>query len=144
MENIIFSQKLYDAAQDVVDGCMGHEAPACQSACPMHTDVKQYVRLAGEGKFSDALNVVRERLFMPQTLGRICAHPCEQVCRRNTDFKQPISVAGIKRFIAERADDKANWDLTVGKDSGKKVAIVGAGPAGAQAAIELRRQGHAL
>ena len=144
MENIIFSQKLYDAAQDVVDGCMGHEASACQSACPMHTDVKQYVRLTGEGKYADALNVVREKLFLPQTLGRICAHPCEQVCRRNTEFRQPVSVAGIKRFIAEKADDKANWDLSVGKDSGKKVAIVGAGPAGAQAAIELRRQGHAV
>ena len=144
MTNIIFSQKLYDAAQLVVDDCMGHEAPACQSACPMHTDVKQYVRLAGEGKYADALNVVREKVFLPQTLGRICAHPCEQVCRRNTEFKQPISVAGIKRFVAEQADDKANWDLTVGKDSGKKVAIVGAGPAGAQAAIELRRQGHTV
>ena len=142
MENIIFSQKLYDAAQDVVDGCMGYEAPACQSACPMHTDVKQYVRLAGEGKYADALSVVREKVFLPQTLGRICAHPCEQVCRRNTEFKQPVSVAGIKRFVAEQADDKANWDLTTGKDSGKKVAVVGAGPAGAQAAIELRRQGH--
>ena len=144
MTNIIFSQKLYDAAQLVVDDCMGHEAPACQSACPMHTDVKQYVRLAGEGKYADALNVVREKVFLPQTLGRICAHPCEQVCRRNTEFKQPISVAGIKRFVAEQADDKANWDMTVGKDSGKKVAIAGAGPAGAQAAIELRRQGHTV
>ena len=144
MENIIFSQKLYDAAQQVVDGCMGDEAPACQSACPMHTDVKQYVRLAGEGKYQEALKVVRDKVFLPQTLGRICAHPCEQVCRRNTEFKQPVSVAGIKRFVAEKAEDKANWDLTVGKDSGKKVAIVGAGPAGAQAAIELRRQGHAV
>ena len=144
MENIIFSQKLYDAARDVVNGCMGDEAPACQSACPMHTDVKQYVRLAGEGKYADALSVVREKIFMPQTLGRICAHPCEQVCRRNTEFKQPVSVAGIKRFIAEQADDKAHWDLTTAKDSGKKVAVVGAGPAGAQAAIELRRQGHAV
>ena len=144
MQNVIFSQKIYDTAQQVVDGCMGHEAPACQSACPMHTDVKQYVKLAGEGRYADSLNLIRDKLFLPQTLGRICAHPCEQSCRRNTDFNQPISVAGIKRFVAEKADDKANWNTGVAKDSGKKVAIVGAGPAGAQAAIELRRQGHAV
>ena len=142
MQNVIFSQEIYDAARQVVDGCMGHEAPACQSACPMHTDVKQYVKLAGEGRYADSLNIIREKLFMPQTLGRICAHPCEQSCRRNTEFNQPISVAAIKRYVAGQAEDKTNWDLTIAADSGKKVAIVGAGPAGAQAAIELRRQGH--
>ncbi|WP_257267277.1 FAD-dependent oxidoreductase [Endozoicomonas sp. ONNA2] len=144
MENVLFSQKLYDSAQHIVDNCMGYEAPACQSACPMHTDVKQYVQLAGEGKYDESLQVIRDKIFMPQTLGRICAHPCEQSCRRNVEFRQPISIAGIKRFVAERADNQANWDLTVGMDTGKTVAIVGAGPAGAQAAIELRRQGHGV
>lgn len=54
MSNVIFSQKLYDTAQMVVDGCMGDADPACQTACPMHTDVKQYVRLAGEGNYQEA------------------------------------------------------------------------------------------
>jgi NADPH-dependent glutamate synthase beta subunit-like oxidoreductase len=110
----------------------------------MHTDVKQYVRLAGEGKYQEALDVVRNRLFLPQTLGRICAHPCEAACRRNTEFGQPISVAGIKRFIAEQKDKSENWNTVVAPETGKKVAIIGAGPAGAQAAIELRRQGHTV
>ncbi len=144
MQDVVFNQALYDKAQQVVDGCMGYEVPACQAACPMHTDVKQYVKLAAQGKNDDAIKVIRDTLFLPQTLGRICAHPCEQSCRRNTEFKQPISVAGIKRFVAEQADKKENWDLSVGQDSGKQVVIVGAGPAGAQAAIELRRQGHAV
>ncbi|MGL6315782.1 FAD-dependent oxidoreductase [Vibrio sp. WXL103] len=144
MSNVIFSQKLYDTAQVIVDGCMGDADPACQTACPMHTDVKQYVRLAGEGKYQESLDVVRRRLFLPQTLGRICAHPCEVACRRNTEFGQPISVAGIKRFVAEQMDKAENWDLTIAAETGKKVAIVGAGPAGAQAAIELRRQGHSI
>ncbi|KKD60409.1 oxidoreductase [Grimontia sp. AD028] len=142
MNNVIFSQKLYDAAQRVVDGCMGDADPACQTACPMHTDVKQYVRLAGEGKYQEALDVIRGKLFLPQTLGRICAHPCEQACRRQTEYGQGISVAGIKRFVAEKMDNKENWDLAVLNPTGKKIAIIGAGPAGAQAAIELRRKGH--
>ncbi len=142
MNNVIFSQKLYDAAQRVVDGCMGDADPACQTACPMHTDVKQYVRLAGEGKYQEALDVIRGKLFLPQTLGRICAHPCEAACRRQTEYGQAISVAGIKRFVAEKMDNQENWDLAVLNPTGKKIAIVGAGPAGAQAAIELRRKGH--
>lgn len=142
MSNVIFSQKLYDTAQLIVDGCMGDADPACQTACPMHTDVKQYVHLAGEGNYQEALDLIRGKLFLPQTLGRICAHPCEAACRRNTEFNQPISVAGIKRFVAEKMDKQSNWNLTVANDSGKKIAIVGAGPAGAQAAIELRRSGH--
>ncbi|CZF79779.1 Glutamate synthase [NADPH] small chain [Grimontia celer] len=142
MNNVIFSQKLYDAAQRVVDGCMGDADPACQTACPMHTDVKQYVRLAGEGKYQEALDVIRGKLFLPQTLGRICAHPCEQACRRQTEYGQGISVAGIKRFVAEKMDNKENWDLAVLNPTGKKIAIIGAGPAGAQTAIELRRKGH--
>ncbi|SKA58128.1 FAD-dependent oxidoreductase [Enterovibrio nigricans] len=142
MNNVIFSQKLYDAAQNVVDGCMGDADPACQTACPMHTDVKQYVRLAGEGKYQEALDVIRGRLFLPQTLGRICAHPCEAACRRQTEYGQAISVAGIKRFVAEKMDNQENWDLAILNPTGKKIAIVGAGPAGAQAAIELRRKGH--
>ncbi|MCC4796596.1 oxidoreductase [Enterovibrio norvegicus] len=142
MSNVIFSQKLYDAAQNVVDGCMGDADPACQTACPMHTDVKQYVRLAGDGKYQEALDTIRGKLFLPQTLGRICAHPCEAACRRNTEYGQAISVAGIKRFVAEKMDNKENWDLAILNPTGKRVAIVGAGPAGAQAAIELRRKGH--
>ncbi len=144
MQKVKFSQSLYDKAQQVVDGCMGYESPACQASCPMHTDVKQYVKLAARGKNDQAIKVIRDTLFMPQSLGRICAHPCEYACRRNVEFQQPLSVAGIKRFVAEQADKKEYWDLSVGQDSGKRVVVVGAGPAGAQAAIELRRFGHAV
>lgn len=144
MENVIFSQKLYELAQQVVDGCMGDADPACQTACPMHTDVKQYVRLAGEGQFEQSLDLIRNKLFLPQTLGRICAHPCESACRRNIEFGQPISVAGIKRYVAEQYDTPTNWDCSILPETDKKVAIIGAGPAGAQAAIDLRRQGHAV
>lgn len=67
----------------------------------------------GEGDFQGALDLIRSKLFLPQTLGRICAHPCEASCRRNSEFGQPISVAGIKRFVAEKMDNQDHWDLNI-------------------------------
>ncbi len=144
MEQVKFSPGIIENAEKIVKECMGQEDAFCQSRCPMSTDVRGYVNLIGEKKYDEAINVIREQLFLPNTLGRICAHPCEKNCRRNTDFNNPIAIAALKRFAAEQADNEANWDLTVGQDTGKKSEIVGAGPAGAQAAIELRRKGHAV
>ncbi|AOM81454.1 FAD-dependent oxidoreductase [Salisediminibacterium beveridgei] len=137
-----FRQSIYDNAKNITDGCMGHEEAFCTAACPMHTDVKKYVRQIGEGDVDGALETIREKLFLPNTLGRICAHPCEVDCRRNTEFNEALSVAALKRYAAEKADDKAKWDYEVKSATGKKVAIIGAGPAGAQAAIDLRKAGH--
>ncbi|RSK29072.1 FAD-dependent oxidoreductase [Bacillus sp. HMF5848] len=137
-----FNQKVKDEAAKIVDGCMGHDEAFCVATCPMHTDVKKYVAQIGLGRYEDALLTIREKLFLPNTLGRICAHPCESVCRRNEEFAQPISIAALKRFAAEKADRKELWDTSVGTPTGRHVCIVGAGPAGAQAAIDLRRQGH--
>lgn len=144
LEKVKFSPVILLDAEKIIEKCMGDEDAFCQSRCPMHTDVKKYVNLIGEKKYEEALQVIREQLFLPNTLGRICAHPCEMDCRRNTEFKQPIAIAALKRFAAEKADHEGLWDVDTAPDNGKKVAIVGAGPAGAQAAIELRRQGYAV
>jgi len=85
---------------------------------------------------------IREKLFLPGTLGRICAHPCEKECRRGTEFGQPISIAALKRYAADKADSEDLWDVSKKPSSGKKIAVVGAGPAGAQAAVDLSREGH--
>ena len=137
-----FRQSIYDNAKNITDGCMGHEDAFCTAACPMHTDVKKYIRQIGEGNVDGALETIREKLFLPNTLGRICAHPCETDCRRNTEFNEALSVAALKRYAAEQADDKAKWDNSVKGATGKKVAVIGAGPGGAQAAIDLRKAGH--
>lgn len=142
MEKVIFSPVIIESASEIIDKCMGHEDAFCTSRCPMSTDAKGYVNLISEKKYVEAIDLIREKLFLPNTLGRICAHPCEAECRRNTEYEQPIAIAALKRFAAEKADDENRWDLTIGENTGKTVAIVGAGPAGAQAAIELRRQGH--
>jgi NADPH-dependent glutamate synthase beta subunit-like oxidoreductase len=142
MKKVTFSPAIIDGASEIVEKCMGHEDAFCTSRCPMSTDAKGYVNLIADKKYVDAIDLIREKLFLPNTLGRICAHPCEAECRRNTEYGQAIAIAALKRFAAEKADDENRWDLTVGEKTGKTVAIVGAGPAGAQAAIELRRQGH--
>lgn len=127
--------------QDIVDNCVGEEPAYCQAACPMHTDVKGYVNLIAEGRFTEALALIREQLIMPAVLGRVCAHPCEQACKRN-ELESAMSVAALKRFVADNYDTPEQWDTFIEDDREERVAVVGAGPAGAQAAFELAKKGY--
>lgn len=144
MSSVKFSEGVIRNADRIIHECMGLEDSFCKSRCPMSTDVKAYVGLIAEKKYDEAIRVIREKLFLPGTLGRICAHPCESACRRGTEFGQPISIAALKRFAAEQADDEEKWDLNVAGETGKHIAVIGSGPAGAQAAIDLRRSGHSV
>ncbi len=137
-----FAEKVYSLAKEIAEDCQGLEAPFCVAECPMHTDALGYIRHIREGKLEEAVRSIREKLFLPGTLGRICAHPCEKACRRETEFKQPLAIAALKRYAADKADREELWDVSVGADTGKRVAVVGSGPAGAQAAIDLRKAGH--
>ncbi len=127
--------------QELIDGCMGDAAPYCQAACPMHTDVRGYVNHIAEGRFAEAIALIREKLFLPATLGRICAHPCEDSCKRG-EIGAPMSIAALKRFVADRYDDPAKWDTAIESGKSESVAIIGSGPAGAQAAFDLRKKGY--
>lgn len=142
MKKITYPKQVLDKMKDIVDNCMGDAPPYCEATCPMHTDVKGYVNLIGEGKHKEAINVIREKLFLPATLGRICAHPCEEKCKREEAFRQPMAIAALKRFAADNYDDKKDWDLKIEAEKPQKVAVIGAGPAGAQAALDLRRKGY--
>ena len=126
--------------EKIVENCMGEETAACVATCPMHTDVKEYVRLIKEEKGDEAIKVIREKLFIPGTLGRICAHPCEKQCKWN-EGKSPMAIASLKRYAADNFDKEENWDLSVKNSNGKKVAVIGAGPSGLQAALDLRKEG---
>ena len=126
--------------ENIVENCMGDETPACVATCPMHTNVKEYVRLIKEGKGEESIKVIRENLFIPASLGRICAHPCEGKCKWN-EGESPMAIASLKRYAADNFDKEENWNLTIKPENGKKVAVIGAGPSGLQAALELRREG---
>ncbi len=132
---------ILEKMKEIAEGCMGEAAAYCVAACPMHTDARGYVGLIGEGKYEEALKRVRETLFLPATLGRICAHPCEDKCKRG-ETRNPLSIAALKRFVADRCDDEGLWDLTVAQELPQRIAVIGAGPAGAQAALDLRRKGY--
>lgn len=125
---------------EVIDDCMGDAPPACVATCPLHIDAKGYVDLIGKGEYKQALELIRDTTPFPGILGRVCAHPCEEECKRQ-DVEAALSIKNLKRFVADH-DNPSNWDLTTAAKTGKSVAVIGAGPAGALAAYDLRKSGH--
>lgn len=113
----------------------------CREACPAHIDVPGYLRLIAEGKADEANAVVREKVPFPGILGRICIHPCEEVCRRG-DVNEPIAICALKRYAADQ--EKGLWkkEIKVKSDTGKRVAVVGSGPAGLTCAYHLAMEGY--
>lgn len=113
----------------------------CQLACPANTDCQGYVGLIANGEFDAALKLIKETNPLPASIGRVCPHPCEKACRRGK-VEEPINIAQLKAFAAD-LDLKGESYLTECADStGKKVAIIGGGPAGLTAAMYLRKLGH--
>lgn len=121
------------------------ETPFCQTNCPAHVDVRGYVARIAEGKFEDALRVIRERLPLPGVLGRVCPNPCEEMCKRN-GIDEAISIRLLKRFVADyELKEKGKIDLgkaPINENSKYKIAIIGSGPAGLTAAYELAKRGY--
>jgi NADPH-dependent glutamate synthase beta subunit-like oxidoreductase len=115
----------------------------CKAACPAHIDIPGYLRMIARGKTDEANAIIREKVPFPGVLGRVCIHPCEEVCRRR-EVNETISICALKRFAAD--GDKGLWkkEIKVAPDTGKKAAVVGAGPAGLTAAFYLRKQGHTV
>jgi formate dehydrogenase beta subunit len=115
----------------------------CLDACPIHLDIPKYIELIKDAKFSESLNVIRERLPLAGVLGRACFRPCEKHCRRG-NVDEPISIKALKRFVADHElseQKQPEYEITPTGNSGN-VAIVGAGPAGITCAYHLARKGH--
>ena len=114
----------------------------CQAACPAHADVPRYVRYVKEGKMEEATAVIHEKIPFPECLGHVCAHACEGKCRRG-DVNEAVSIRNIKRYAAEHANNSLWKENSKHLPStGKKVCVVGGGPAGMTAAYYLAKQGH--
>jgi NADPH-dependent glutamate synthase beta subunit-like oxidoreductase len=127
--------------KDVRAGKKDEDLVPCKEACPAHIDVPGYLRLIAEGKADEANAVIREKVPFPGILGRVCIHPCEEVCRRG-DVNEPISICALKRYAADQEQGLWKENTKIQNDTGKRVAIVGSGPAGLTAAFYLRKQGH--
>jgi len=115
--------------------------PPCMLACPGQTDCQGYVGLIANGQYTEALKLIKEKIPVPASIGKICPHPCETACRRAL-VEEPISIAQLKSFAAEIDLNGEQYLPPIKKTSGKKVAVVGAGPAGITAAYFLARDGH--
>lgn len=113
----------------------------CQLNCPAGTDCQGYVKHIAEGDFHNAVRIIKEKIPLPASIGRVCPHPCEQNCRRGL-VESPISIAHLKAHAADRDLAADTYRPACAKDSGKRVAVVGGGPAGLTAAYMLRRRGH--
>jgi len=115
------------------------EVPICQRTCPIGLDVRGYVGLISDGKYKEALELIRSKLPFPGIIGRICPHPCEQKCNRGK-LDEPISIRDLKRFVADNA--KISTEQKEIPESAKKVAIIGAGPAGLACAHDLSQMSY--
>ena len=113
----------------------------CVSLCPAGVDVPGYVALVREGRYADAVRLIRKDNPMPTACAYICEHPCEARCRRNM-VDAPVNIRGLKRYAVDHAGDVPN--PACGKSTGKRVAIIGGGPSGLSCAYYLRLMGHSV
>lgn len=115
----------------------------CSKACPAGTDCQGYVGLIANGEYKEAVKLIKEKLPLPASIGRICPHPCEKQCRRQY-VDEPISIAFLKGFVGDMDLLGDTYVPEIEPDTNKKVAIIGGGPAGLTAAYFLRKKGHSV
>ncbi len=132
---------LTDKAQQTGD--REHWLLPCVHTCAAGVDVPGYIRRIAGGDFKGAAALVWEKLPLANVLGHVCFHLCEYECRRS-ELADPVAICGLKRFALEAGDGVLLKEATRPADTGKKVAVVGAGPAGLAAAYFLRFKGHGV
>lgn len=119
-------------------------AAPCRERCPAGVDVQGYISLIEKGLYSEAIGVIKEANPLPAICGRVCVRPCEAACRRNNmDEGTGVGIDYLKRFAADRDLESAHhFKPTIAPSTGKKIAIIGAGPGGLSAAYFLQQKGH--
>ncbi len=120
-----------------------HKVVDCQWACPAHTPVPEYIRLIAAGRYSDAYMINWKSNVFPGVLGRTCDRPCEPACRRGRVEKEPVAICRLKRVAADFKDDiRARLPRPAARNNGKRVALVGGGPASLTVARDLTPLGY--
>ncbi len=134
----------FDQATPATYGIDKRGEPPCRATCPIHVNAQGYVALISQGKFREALDLVRDKNPFPGITGRVCHHPCEEVCER-AKVDEPIAICALKRAAADRAGEEELWGgPEVAASSGKRAGVIGSGPAGLLCAFDLAQRGHAV
>ncbi len=140
-ERVVQSRKI--AMELLMSAHDGDCVAPCQLNCPAKTDCQGYVGLIANGEYDAAIKLIKNKIPLPASIGRVCPHPCEKACRRQ-NVEEPINIAQLKAFAADM-DLKSDSYLPECKPaSGKTVAIIGGGPAGLTAAYYLTIMGHSV
>jgi NADPH-dependent glutamate synthase beta subunit-like oxidoreductase/ferredoxin len=122
-----------------------HKVVDCQWACPAHTPVPEYIRLIAAGRYTDAYMVNWKSNVFPGILGRTCDRPCEPACRRGRVEDEPVAICRLKRVAADNKDDITGYLPAIPQTkNGKRIALVGAGPAALTVARDLAPLGYAV
>lgn len=129
---------------DVANPEYFHKVVDCQYACPAHTPVPAYIRLIAQKRYTDAYLINWESNVFPGVLGRTCDRPCEPACRRGRVDAEPVAICRLKRVAADFKDDVASLLPKAGAPNGKKIALIGAGPASLTVARDLAPLGYEL
>lgn len=113
----------------------------CVTLCPAHVNVPGYVALIKEGRYADAINLIRDKNPFPTACAMVCEHPCENKCRRSI-IDEPINIRGLKKFAVDQVNAREVVPPKANVKTGKKIAIVGGGPSGLTCAYYLALMGH--
>ena len=120
-----------------------HKVVDCQWACPAHTNVPEYIRLIADGRYTESYLLNRKSNVFPGILGRTCDRPCEPACRRTRVEDEPVAICRLKRVAADlRGDVEDELPSAPDEKNGKKVALIGAGPASLTVANDLMPLGY--
>jgi len=142
-DNIKIDKKRCTFCGECVDRCildnLRMRLAPCSQGCPLKLNVQAYVQYIARGQEDKAREAVRRDLPFPEIIGRICDHPCERTCHRSRVTGQPVSIRALKRYLFEGTPPTLPHPATA---SGRRVAVVGSGPAGLLAAFDLAVKGH--
>ena len=138
-ERVVQSRKI--AMELLMSAHDGDCVAPCQLNCPARTDCQGYVGMIANGEYDSALKIIKSNIPLPAAIGRVCPHPCEKACRRK-NVEEPINIAQLKAFAADMDLNKDSYVPECKESTGKKVAVIGGGPAGLSAAYYLTIMGH--